>query len=93
MGGCLRAGRVGVIVPSLGGMRRLNQRFLKYVVAYHGFHVKTLASVVAELGAKNVYVLSSKDMFDYILEYSRQPNIKIQDQMLRVIQLINSAKI
>ena len=61
---------------------------IKEVVAYNHAVKKASQKVIPVLKRNGIETLSSKHMLNSLSKYIKQPNLKIQDQMLRTIQLI-----
>jgi len=65
-----------------------NTRRIRRVVAYNHAFRNAEAYVIPRLKERNIEVVSAKTMLKNLSLYIKQPNMKIQDQMLRVIQLL-----
>lgn len=65
----------------------LAERKIRCVVAYATFSPKILPIIIPALQEKNVELISTKEMLRALNEHTKQPNLKIQNQLLRAIQL------
>lgn len=63
-------------------------RKVRYVVAYNHAFQTTLTPISESLRNAQIDILSAKDMLRNLAEHTMQPNLKIQNQLLRTIQLI-----
>lgn len=61
---------------------------IKKVVAYNHAIKKASQKVIPTLTSNGIEALSAKDMLTSLSTYIKQENLKIQDQMLRTIQLL-----
>ena len=61
---------------------------VRKVVAYNHAFKKATTEILPILYNAGIEALSAKEILSYLAEYIKQPNIKIQDQMLRTIQLL-----
>jgi len=67
-------------------------REIKPVVAYNHAFKKARLEVIPFLEKQGIEVISAKKMLSDLKSFIKQPNLKIQDQMLRTIQLIEYNK-
>jgi len=67
----------------------VEERDVKRVVAYNHVFKNAHKKVIPTLNANGITTISAKDILRSLSKYIQQPNLKIQDQMLRTIQLIN----
>ncbi|WP_457598218.1 hypothetical protein [Hydrogenimonas sp.] len=63
-------------------------RKIRKVVAYNHAFKNANNEVIPVLKESGIEVISAKNILATLSEYVKQPNIKIQDQMLRTIQLL-----
>lgn len=61
---------------------------IKKVVAYNHAFKNADKNVIPILSSNDIEVMSAKDMLAALSIYIKQPNLKIQDKMLRTIQLL-----
>ena len=68
----------------------VNDRNVRYVVAYSHAYNKTLEPICEKLQLQDerIDVLSAETMLDSLRKYASKPNLKIQNQLLRTIQLL-----
>lgn len=66
-------------------------RKIKRVVACANIFKRTHEKIEIELKNVSIEIVSSDEMFSELSKYAGQKNIKIQNQMLRTIQLYGSA--
>lgn len=66
-----------------------NDRKVRYIVAYINASVRTFEFIKNSLAAEEIEMISGKDMLVSLKSSSSQENIKVQNQMLRTIQLMN----
>lgn len=71
----------------------LTDKTIIKVVAYNHAVNNAETDIIPVLEKNNIGTISAKVMLDKLVEYIRQPNIKIQDQMLRTIQLLEYNRI
>jgi len=64
------------------------ERPARKIVAYNHAFKNASDAVIPTLQKYGIEVLSADKMLTALSKYSKQPNIKIQDQMLRTIQLL-----
>ena len=74
-------------VPEYKWLTREDRKIRK-VVAYNHAFKNANKEIVPILNEYSIEVISAKEMLSTLSEYIKQPNIKIQDQMLRTIQLL-----
>ena len=67
----------------------VEERDVKRVVAYNHVFKNAHKKVIPTLNANGIATISAKDILQSLSKYVQQPNLKIQDPMLRTIQLIN----
>lgn len=63
-------------------------RNVQYVVAYNHAFERTLPPILKALGNEGIETLSAKIILGSLSEHANQPNLKIQNQLLRTIQLL-----
>lgn len=61
---------------------------IRYYVAYNHVFKKAENIIISELLKNEIEVISAKEMLNELAKHIRQENIKVQDQMLRTIQLL-----
>ncbi|WP_415883883.1 hypothetical protein [Neptuniibacter sp. QD34_54] len=64
------------------------EKSIKYVVAYNHAVKKAEHTVIPELYKHEIKVVSAKEMLGKLSSHIQQDNLKVQDQMLRTIQLL-----
>lgn len=67
-------------------------RKIRYVVAYNHASVKKLALICGNLD-KEIEIISAKEILKFLSKYTNQDNLKIQNQLLRTIQLLGKNEI
>ena len=67
-----------------------NGRRIRRVVAYNHAFRNAKKNVIPELERRGIEVIAAKTMLRKISNYIDQPHLKIQDQMLRIIQIMKS---
>lgn len=63
-------------------------RKVRYVVAYNHAFERTLEPIREALRNIDIGILSSKEILGSLSKHANQPNLKIQNQLLRTIQLL-----
>lgn len=61
---------------------------VQYVVAYNHAFAGTLEPISKALLKKDIEILSAKAMLESLNKHANHPNLKIQNQLLRTIQLL-----
>ncbi len=64
------------------------EKTVRKIIAYNHAFKKATEKVIPILADHGIEVLSAKDILRSLSSYIDQPNLKIQDQMLRTIQLL-----
>ena len=82
--------RVRQYLLSVGQYKWLvnGEKTVRKVIAYDRAFNNATEKVIPLLAEYGIEVLSAKDMLRSLSVYINQPNLKIQDQMLRTIQLL-----
>ena len=62
---------------------------IKYVVAYIGAAKRTLPFVTEELDKNGIHLVSCDSMFKVLKCHVEKPNIKVQNQVLRTVQIMH----
>lgn len=63
-------------------------RKVRYVVAYNHAFERTLESIREALRGMDIEILPAKEILGSLSEHANQENLKIQNQLLRTIQLL-----
>ena len=64
-------------------------RDIKYIVAYHTFSERKEKDIVAMLKKSGIETISAPTMLKKLIEFSQEDNIKIQDQVMRFLTIVN----
>ncbi len=63
-------------------------RKIRHMVAYNHAFERTLETISEALGKNGIEILSAKEILRSLSKHANQPNLKIQNQLLRTIQLL-----
>jgi hypothetical protein len=63
-------------------------REVHYIVAYGGAYSGTLSVIRQGLDNEKIKVLSGEEILKSLTKHANRPNLKIQNQLLRTIQMI-----